>query len=188
MTQQGPPRRTAGLRPDLATAASVEVLVAATRRGVWRAAVPMLVVAVFFGVVWLPFRDDGDLGLPLISLCFLIAGALRVALWQRTLAARSLVSTDVNLLVVSRNRVVRWVSWAEVTGIEVYGGDLLPEWKRVGAAWFTITVLPRTRVRPESAFVGELVQMLVRRRDRDSAHLSILTVARQHGVPVTYLA
>lgn len=186
MSQHRPPRRQMDHEPDLSTATVVEVLVSANRRGMWRAAVPMVVVALFFSVMWLPFRESDDLGFPVMAMPFLVAGALRVVLWHRTLAARSLVATDLDLVVTARNRVSRWVPWADVTGLEVYGGDLLPEWKRT-AVWFTVTVLPQTRIQPESAFVGDFVELLVRRKDRHSAYLSILAAARQHGVPVNYV-
>jgi len=161
-----------------------EILVRGDWRPAWRASVPAVVVAACFALLGGTTGDGVTAVAWVMAGLFLVAGALRVLIWLRGMAARVLVSNAQYLVVMRRGRVERWIPWAAVTGIRVYPGDLLPEWHRYSGMWFTVTAEPETDVRPVSAFVGELGQFLVRGRDKPHATAAIENAVRAHGIPV----
>ena len=161
-----------------------EVLVRGDRGPTWRAAVPAVVVAACFAFLGGTTGDEVTAVAWVTAGLLLAAAALRVLIWVRGMAARALVSSDQYLVVTRRGEAERWIPWAAVTGIRVDEGDLLPEWHRGSGRWFAVTAEPITGVRPVSAYVGDLGEFLVRRRDRACATAAIEAAARAHGVRI----
>lgn len=160
------------------------VLVAGRRSLLWRAAVPLLVLAAAFFALGIGQADRPLVAARAVGALFVVVACARVWLWSRGLAARALVATQTHLVLTRHGKPERWIEWGRVTTVAVHKGDLLPEWHRTSNTWFTVTVEPAVAVDPPSAFVGDLAAFLVAGRERDLACARIAEECSRHGVLV----
>ncbi|NNM47124.1 hypothetical protein [Knoellia koreensis] len=156
------------------------LVVRAQRHLLWRAALPSGVIGLVLW--WAGVNSDKPLPGLVSGGVLLVLSLLRVAFWDRGMAARSIVSTPTHLVLCQHGRPRRWIRWSAIQRLTVTRSTLLPEWSRNGA-WFEAFPTPALNIEPPMAIVGGLGPMLISRRASASSAASVRAVAVEHGIP-----
>ncbi|KJK11754.1 hypothetical protein UB45_10880 [Terrabacter sp. 28] len=153
---------------------------ASNKRLLFRAALPTGLVALFCG--WLGSGESAPRAALIVAAAFATVSIARTVSWSRGFAARELVSTPEHLVLCIRGEAEQWVSWSDVTHLEIVRSDLLPEWSRSRTDWFHVVPHPQVAVMPPTALITGFRDMLISSAGSQAAADRVRAVAQARGI------